>query len=186
MCGSWGVMSSVARGYPAWPHLRSHRVKSTYCIAHTGKLQRMFAPENSSSTAANLTQNKDLKDPLLNEKYNLRRQPLLFCSKFWPQPTIQGQCIDTDDSPGNVLKPLKLFWPFILPRQQCVSQHTLMTWLFIAMCRLGRFLMGRRNALAVEHLAHAKVWCYGCTWQLLDNKTNRREGLNYFQGGCSN
>ena len=35
-------------------------------------------------------------------------------------------------------------------------RSTLMTWLFIAMCRLGRWRMGRRKALAVEHLAHPK------------------------------
>ena len=37
-----------------------------------------------------------------------------------------------------------------------MKRFTLMTWLFMAMCKLGRCRIGRKNAFAVEHLFKSK------------------------------
>ena len=40
-----------------------------------------------------------------------------------------------------------------------MKRFTLMTWLFMAMCKLGRCRIGRKNAFAVEHLFKSRWIC---------------------------
>ena len=43
--------------------------------------------------------------------------------------------------------------------QDNMKRFTLMTWLFMAMCKLGRCRIGRKNAFAVEHLFKSRWKC---------------------------
>ena len=44
-----------------------------------------------------------------------------------------------------------------------MKRFTLMTWLFMAMCKLGRCRIGRRNAFAVEHLFKTGEHIFPCS-----------------------
>ena len=47
--------------------------------------------------------------------------------------------------------------------QDNMKRFTLMTWLFMAMCKLGRCRIGRKNAFAVEHLFKTGEHIFPCS-----------------------